>query len=151
MSRRAMGGDTDIGMMAGHVIRRLHQHSVQVFAAHARAAGVDLTPVQFAALDAVRAEPGLDQASIAAAIAYDRATIGGVIDRLQAKGLLSRKVSATDRRARVIQLTPAGEALLQRFRPVVEGAQDEILGALDGQERQAFLALARQALGLDGQ
>ncbi|MBN7783871.1 MarR family transcriptional regulator [Ponticoccus gilvus] len=145
-----MGGDTDIGMMAGHVIRRLHQHSVQVFAAHARAAGVDLTPVQFAALEAVRTEPGLDQARIAAAIAYDRATIGGVIDRLEAKGLLSRKVSATDRRARVVHLTEQGEALLQGFRPVVEAAQAEILGPLDAAERQVFLALARRALGLVG-
>lgn len=142
--------DTRIGMMAGHVIRRLHQQSVQVFAAHARAAGVDLTPVQFAALEAVRTEPGLDQARIAAAIAYDRATIGGVIDRLEAKGLLSRKVSEADRRARVVHLTEEGEALLQGFRPVVEAAQAEILGPLDVAERQAFLALARRALGLGG-
>lgn len=151
MSRRTMAEDTRIEMMAGHVIRRLHQQSVQVFLAQARAAGVDLTPVQFAALEAVRAEPGLDQARIAAAIAYDRATIGGVIDRLQAKGYLSRCISQSDRRARVVHLTAEGEALLQRFRPVVEGAQAEILGTLNAEERAAFLVLARRALGLDGE
>ncbi|WP_023851362.1 MarR family winged helix-turn-helix transcriptional regulator [Ponticoccus alexandrii] len=78
-----------------------------------------------------------------------RATIGGVSDRLETKGLLSRKVSANDCRARVVHLTEEGEAPLQGFRPVVEAAQAEILGALYVEERQAFLTLAGRALGLE--
>ena len=41
--------------MAGHLIRRLHQQSTQVFVQRTQAAGFDLTPVQFAALDAIPA------------------------------------------------------------------------------------------------
>lgn len=134
--------------MAGHLIRRLHQQSTQVFQAQTQAAGFDLTSVQFAALDAIAQQPGIDQASLAATISFDRATIGGVIDRLELKGLVQRVVSAQDRRARQLHLTPEGEHLLAASRPVVEAAQGEILAPLSKAERKAFLALARKALGL---
>jgi DNA-binding MarR family transcriptional regulator len=135
--------------MAGHLIRRLHQQSAQVFQARTQAAGFDLTSVQFAALDAIAQQPGIDQASLAATISFDRATIGGVIDRLERKGLVQRRVSAQDRRARLLHLTPAGRQLLLASRPVVEALQDEILAPLTRAERAAFLALAHKALGLD--
>lgn len=141
-----MGDTMVIATMAGHLVRRLQQTAVQVFQARARAEGVDLTPVQFAALDAIRANPGIDQAGIAARIAYDRATIGGVVDRLQQKGLIARRVSGRDRRAREIELTAQGAALYDRFLPVVRDLQDEILQELTADERRVFLALARKAL-----
>ena len=134
--------------MAGHLIRRLHQQSTQVFLARTQAAGFELTSVQFAALDAVAQQPGVDQASLASTISFDRATIGGVIDRLELKGLVQRVVSAQDRRARLLHLTPEGKRLLAASRPVVEALQAEILAPLSAAERAAFLALAQKALGL---
>ena len=95
-------------------------------------------------------QPGVDQASLAATISFDRATIGGVIDRLEQKQLVQRLVSAQDRRARQLHLTPAGKRLLAACRPVVEALQADILAPLSAAERTAFLALAQKALGLDG-
>ena len=135
--------------MAGHLIRRLHQQSTQVFQAQTQAAGIELTSVQFAALDAIEQQPDIDQASLAATIGFDRATIGGVIDRLEQKGLVRRVVSVQDRRARRLHLTPDGEQLLVACRPVVEALQADILAALSRAERAAFIALASKALGLD--
>jgi DNA-binding MarR family transcriptional regulator len=135
--------------MAGHLIRRLHQQSTQVFQTKAQAAGFDMTSVQFAALDAIAEQPGIDQASLAATISFDRATIGGVIDRLESKGLVQREVSESDRRARLLSLTKDGEKLLAASRPMVEALQTEILGALSRAERKVFLTLAHKALGLD--
>jgi DNA-binding MarR family transcriptional regulator len=134
--------------MVGHLIRRLHQQSTQIFQAQTQVAGFDLTSVQFAALDAIAQQPGVDQAGLAATISFDRATIGGVIDRLEQKGLLQREVSLQDRRARQLQLTPEGERLLASVRPVVEALQADILAPLSRKERAAFMALARKALGL---
>lgn len=134
--------------MAGHLIRRLHQQSTQIFQAQAQAAGFDLTSVQFAALDAIAAQPGIDQASLAATISFDRATIGGVIDRLESKGLVQRVVGEHDRRARQLHLTAAGDGLLSACRPVVEALQDDIMAPLSPRERAAFLALARKTLRL---
>lgn len=134
--------------MAGHLIRRLHQQSTQIFLARTQAAGFELTSVQFAALDAIAQLPGLDQASLAATICFDRATIGGVIDRLERKGLVQRVVSPQDRRARLLHLTPEGEQLRSASRPVVEALQADILAPLSPEERLAFVALAHKALGL---
>lgn len=135
--------------MAGHLIRRLHQQSTQVFQARTQAAGFDLTPVQFAVLDAVARQPGIDQAGLAATIAFDRATIGGVIERLEHKGLVRRVVSAQDRRARQLHLTPKGRRLLVASRPVVQALQADVLAPLSPAERAAFLRLAHKALGLE--
>ena len=135
--------------MAGHLIRRLHQQSTQTFQAGMQAIGVDMTSVQFAALDAIVQQPGIDQAGLAATISFDRATIGGVVDRLEAKGLVQRAVSPDDRRARLLQATPAGVAVLAAVRPAVEALQAQILAPLTDAERATFAALARKALGLD--
>jgi DNA-binding MarR family transcriptional regulator len=132
--------------MAGHLIRRLNQISGQVFQQRTEAAGFDLTPVQFAAMQVLQATPGIDQAQLAAAIAYDRATIGGVVQRLEKRGYVERIVSATDRRAREVSLTPAGQAVLEDALPIVEALQNDILPGLTEAERQQFLALAQKVV-----
>ncbi len=76
--------------LLGHLIRRLHQISVSAFAAEADAAGVELSPVQFAALNMLREHSYIDQATLAGLIAYDRVTLGGVVNRLEARGMSSR-------------------------------------------------------------
>lgn len=139
----------DMSEMAGHLIRRLQQQSTQVFLAQTQAAGLELTSVQFAALDTIAGQPGIDQATLAATISFDRATIGGVIDRLEQKGLVQRVVNEQDRRARQLHLTPEGTQLLAASRPVVEALQAEILAPLTDTERATFLALAHKALGQD--
>lgn len=132
--------------MAGHLIRRLHQLSTQVFVQRTQAAGFDLTPIQFAALDAIHHQPGTDQARIAEMIAYDRATIGGVMDRLEQKGWLLRVVSERDRRARELSLTTEGERVRSALLPIVQDLQDDILQSLSGEDRACFLKLARQVV-----
>ena len=134
--------------MAGHAIRRLHQISTQTFARHMQAAGIDLTSVQFAAMDAIATHPGTDQAGIATLIAYDRATIGGVIDRLVQKGYVSRSIARHDRRARELVLTESGTNTLKQVLPVVTALQDDILAGLSPKERDTFTALATKAVRL---
>ena len=135
----------DLYQMPGHLIRRLNQISVSVFAEAMRRAGHDLTPVQFAALSALARHPGVDQATLAGLVAYDRVTLGGVVDRLEAKGLVARDVSARDRRARELRLTAEGRDLLARAEPVVRALQDDILAGLSPAERSEFLRLLQKA------
>ncbi|WP_417686296.1 MarR family winged helix-turn-helix transcriptional regulator [Roseibium sp.] len=135
----------EIQGMAGHLIRRLNQISVSIFADRMAAAGHDITSVQFAALSAVNAMPGVDQATLAGQIAYDRATIGGVVDRLVQKGLIDRRVSPSDRRARQLRLTEAGMQLVDEITPIVWALQSDILGGLSEEETQQMLTLLRKA------
>ena len=133
---------TIIYTMPGHLIRRLQQISVSVFAEQMKAAGSDLTSPQFAALAMLRDHPGIDQATLAGLIAYDRPTIGGVVDRLVAKGFVARTTNPEDRRAKVLTLTPEGDAALTRLIPVVEACQDAILPGLTNSEKAEFIRLA---------
>ena len=82
---------SDAQRHAGHLARRFQQIAVAVFLAEVDEAGFDLTPVQYAALATITADPALDQVTLAGLIAYDRTTITGVIDRLVQKGLAERR------------------------------------------------------------
>lgn len=134
-----------IHSMPGHLIRRLHQISQSVFHAHMQDRGIELTPVQFAALSVLAHHDGIDQATLAGLIAYDRVTIGGVVDRLEAKALVKREVSPKDRRARVLSLTDAGKALVDSAEASVIAVQDDMLCGLTPDERAQFIALAAKA------
>lgn len=138
---------SEIHRMAGHQIRRLNQISQALFRERLQAEGVELTPVQYAALATLAERPGLDQASLAAIIAYDKVTLGGVVDRLAAKGLVDRRPSPSDRRAKALSLTPAGASLLGRVRPVVWDLQGDILAGLTDEERACFLDLLARLTG----
>ena len=132
--------------MAGHLIRRLHQQSTLVFVQQTQAAGFDVTAVQFAALDAIQSHPGVDQARVAEMIAYDRATIGGVVDRLEQKGWIRRVVKERDRRARELSLTGEGERVWTALLPIVRDLQAQILEPLSSADRASFLRLIRLAV-----
>jgi MarR family transcriptional regulator, temperature-dependent positive regulator of motility len=136
--------------MAGHLIRRLHQLSTQVFAKRMQDIRFDLTSVQFAALEAIVTHPGIDQAGVAALIGYDRATIGGVIDRLEQKGFVERNVSVRDRRAREVRATEAGVRTFEAILPIVSALQDDILARLSASERSILMMLVSKAVAGDG-
>lgn len=134
----------DLYSMAGHLIRRLNQISVSVFADRMKEAGIDLTQVQFGALLALSGNPDIDQATLAGLIAHDRVTMGAVLDRLQNKGLIERRTSPRDRRAKVLKLTAKGTALLERVTPIVWALQTDILAGLDETERAEMLRLMQK-------
>ncbi|MFD2180715.1 MarR family winged helix-turn-helix transcriptional regulator [Rhodoplanes azumiensis] len=132
--------------MPGHLARRFQQIAVACFVAEVEKAGFDLTPVQYAALAALDAHPGTDQIGLAGLIAYDRTTIGGVVDRLVQKGLTVREESPTDRRARVLTLTPAGKKTLRAIGPAVAAAQRTMLRGLTAQEGRDLVRLLQKAV-----
>lgn len=127
----------DLSGKPGHLIRRLQQIAVAIFmeecAAH------DITPVQYAALVAIRDNPGFDATRIAAQIAFDRATLGNVLERLEAKGMIARRASATDKRVKQLKLTAKGSTLLRDVEPAVARAQDRIVAPLSPPERERLL------------
>ena len=132
--------------MPGHLIRRLSQHSSQIFNARMTALGYDLTSVQFAALQVISEKPGIDQAGLAAQIAYDRATIGGVVLRLVKKEFVKREVDSSDRRARNLWLTPVGSDIVSRVCPIVQELQSDILFPLTQDERNRFIEMVNKVI-----
>jgi MarR family transcriptional regulator, lower aerobic nicotinate degradation pathway regulator len=133
----------------GYLFRRMQQIAVAIFVEECRA--YDLTPVQYAALVAIRTHPGIDATRLSAVIAFDRSTLGNVIERLEAKQLIERKPSREDRRVKLLNLTRAGAALLRDIMPSVDRAQARMLQPLKPADRKTLMALLAQLVDLNNE
>src|SRR6202161_396229 len=112
----------------GYLFRRMQQIAVAIFVEECRAH--DLTPVQYAALVAIHTHPGIDATRLSAVIAFDRSTLGSVIERLEAKDYVERKAAPEDKRVKLLYLTKAGMNLLRDIMPSVDRVQARILQPL---------------------
>jgi MarR family transcriptional regulator for hemolysin len=84
------------------------------------------------------------QTELARMVGLDKTTMVVTLDELEAAGLAERRPSPTDRRARVIAVTEAGERKVREAEAIAEGTNEDILGALEPDERDAFMgALTR--------
>lgn len=131
----------------GHLIRRCQQIAVAIFMDETRS--FDLTPVQYAALAAVHAQPGVDQTRLVELIALDRSTIGKVVERLEAKGLIARRAGTSDKRSKHLYPTPRGDVMLAGISDAVARAQTRILAPLAPAERRRFMAMLARLVDLN--
>jgi DNA-binding MarR family transcriptional regulator len=129
----------DVLTKPGHLFRRMQQIAVAIFIDEC--ASFDLTPVQFSALVAIREHRDVDATRLSALIAFDRSTLGDVIERLEAKGLVLRRQSREDRRTKVLRLSATARKLLREVMPAVDRAQDRMLGPLEPDERRRLMHL----------
>lgn len=120
----------------GFLIRRLHQLSVAVFMKET--AAFDITPVQYSVLAVVADAAGIDQVSAAQTVGIDRTTIVGVVTRLERKGLLERRASLIDKRARELFATDEGCALLQGVDEAVARTNARLTGPFSSSEAGFF-------------
>lgn len=132
----------DLAAAPGHLIRRAHQISVALFNAHLAAA--DVTPVQFAILNALQDTPGVDQITLAKRVAFDPATSGSVIGRLESKGWVARRADEVDRRRKLLVLTSEGEKALTGMHAAVAVVQAEILSPLAPPAQAQLMQLLNQ-------
>lgn len=123
----------------GHLIRRAHQVAVALFMEET--AAFDVTPVQFAILNALMDAPGIDQVSLAARVALDAATSGSVIVRLESKGWVRREPDTADRRRRLLWVTDEGVRVATGMQQAVEQAQHRITQPLSTDEQAQLMAL----------
>jgi DNA-binding MarR family transcriptional regulator len=133
----------------GYLFRRMQQIAVAIFIEECRA--YDLTPVQFAALVAIHTHPGIDATRLSAVIAFDRSTLGNVIERLETKAYIERKSSREDKRVKLLYLTKPGAALLGDIMPAVDRAQARLLEPLKPADRQTLMALLTQLVDLNNE
>jgi len=134
-----MAKSFDFRHAPGHLIRRAHQVAVAIFMEET--ADFDVTPVQFAILNALLEDPGEDQVTLARKVAFDAATFGSVITRLEGRGWVQREPDAGDRRRKLLWVTPQGAEVAQKMKRSVGKVQQRILQPLDGAEREQLLAL----------
>jgi DNA-binding MarR family transcriptional regulator len=108
-----------------------------------------LRPRHLIALTVLRANGGIaGQQELAAALQIDRTNLVGLLNELEAEGLILRRRAAEDRRRHIVELTTAGGERLADAEAAIGAAEDEILGALtDRQREQLFQLLQKAAAG----
>ena len=139
----------DLHSKPGHLIRRAQQIAVAIFMEEC--AGFDLTPVQYAALVAIRENPGIDATRLSALIAFDRSTLGVVLERLEARKLVKRYSSPDDKRIKLLKVSIAGSALVKRAEAAVVRAQEQILAPLRASDRNTLMELLGQLVDLNNE
>jgi DNA-binding MarR family transcriptional regulator len=125
----------------GHLFRRGEQICVS---AYYDALGTAITPMQYGALRMVHEHPGLDQVTLARALALDTSTTAEIATRLERKGLLRRELLIVKRRQRLLYLTEEGASVLVGVVRAVNQLRGELLSRLEPDEREDLMRLLRR-------
>jgi DNA-binding MarR family transcriptional regulator len=111
----------------------------------ALAAELELSPAQCHLLNLIEPDRPVPMGELASALSCDASNVTGLVDRMEAKGLLERAPSAQDRRVKVLSLTPLGArmraALLERMT-----SSPPTLGRLSAADQRALARILRRLL-----
>ncbi len=132
-------GTPVFAVQTDHLLRRGHQIAVGLFLE--TCAPHDLTPLQYLLLCLLAHEGPQDQVTLGGAAALDRTTVAVVLRNLEQRGLVQRKVSPRDRRAKIVTLTRAGAKLEAAARPAAELARSRLVDPLTEAERADLVRL----------
>jgi len=128
----------------GHLARRFHQVCLGIVTESLSEEG--LSQLQFACLFVIHDMPGIDQRSLAETLGIAPFNAGQLATELAALGLVDRRTNGTDRRARVLRLTPSGQSLMQKLRPRNLAANRRILAVLTPEEKQTLMDLLARVI-----
>lgn len=141
--------DLDLTGLTHLVGYHLRLAQISVFRDFAEATrGFDISPGWAGLLTLIKHNPGLTQSRLAQAIGIDRSTLVNSLDRLEARQLVRRQASPSDKRANVLQLTPAGEELLASITPRIAAHEARIKACLGEENVPQFLRLLAHLGGL---
>jgi DNA-binding MarR family transcriptional regulator len=126
----------------GYWLRRAYQRHMAIFATVM--SDLDLTSIQFSSLVKLRDMKAVTQTELGRLIGIDKATISGVVSRLEKRGLLQFRLDPLDRRSRIIALTAAGETLLSQALQRIEQVGEDTLAPINDAERAALRETLRK-------
>jgi DNA-binding MarR family transcriptional regulator len=128
----------DLMQHPGHLLRRAVQVMNLLWDAEV---SHTITSPQFAALNALYAEPDLDQRTLGQRISLDRSTMAEVVSRLSTRGLIRTARDSRDGRRKTITLTTRGLHAVQHLIPRTHAMTDRLVGPLDARQRAELLQL----------
>ncbi|MEG8220508.1 MarR family winged helix-turn-helix transcriptional regulator [Sphingomonas sp. HH69] len=139
--------DFDLPGAPGHLLRRNHQRSYEIFNRHV---GDDVTRQQIALLIALAKLPGASQRDLVDATGIDKSTLKEMLGRMVARKWVERRRDPKDSRAWTLKLAEEGMSLLKERMAQVVTAQAEILAPLAPEDQRKFLRYLRILIGFDG-
>ena len=141
-TRRKPARDIQLDMLPGLIGYQLRLAQLAVFGDFAaELKEFDVSPGRFGVLVLISANPGMTQSLLASATQLDRSTMVAVIDQLEARGLVERRASPTDRRSNALVLTAAGEKLLKQLKRRIKQHEARIAAAMTPAETATLVDL----------
>ncbi|EYT82879.1 MarR family winged helix-turn-helix transcriptional regulator [Streptomyces andamanensis] len=131
----------DLTTHPGHLARRLQQAHYLLWNTMV---SEEITSPQFAVLNALVAEPGLDQRTVGERVGLDRSTIAEVVSRLERRGLLGKVRDPGDGRRFLLRPTAEGERTHRRLTVRTARMNQVFLGPLSPAEQTQFFDLIRR-------
>ncbi|WP_275467037.1 MarR family winged helix-turn-helix transcriptional regulator [Streptomyces noursei] len=128
----------DLSTHPGHLARRLQQAHTLLWTT---IVSEDVTSPQFAVLNTLVDEDGLDQRTVGERVGLDRSTIAEVVRRLVARELIEKTRDAEDARRSVLRLTAQGSRLHHKLAGRTARMNQIFLAPLDLEEQDVFLEL----------
>lgn len=108
--------DADLDGLTDHLGYLIRRAQLWIFEDFTRTlAAVDIGPAQYSVLTVINANPGLTQMAVSHALGIERARLVYLLDGLEARQLVKRRASATDRRSHALHLTPEGRSAFMRI------------------------------------
>jgi DNA-binding MarR family transcriptional regulator len=108
----------------------------------------DLTPVQAHVLRTVTSSAPMPMSTLANFLSCDASNVTGLIDRMEARGLVERRSAEHDRRIKMLLLTKEGEELRDRLMARL-AEPPTFITALSGEELRILKELMRRALSTE--
>lgn len=135
--------DNDILILLHDVARTMRVRFDQ------RARSKGMTRAQWIILARVDKAPGLSQNEMASILEVEPISVGRLIDRLEARGLVERRADPADRRVRRLHLTPLAKPYLDDIAAQRELMSREVLDGIDHDARERLVeALLRMKSNL---
>lgn len=128
--------------LLGYRVRRAHGAMHRDFVASL--SSLTLTQKQAATLWLINSNVGVSQATLAGSLGMDRATMMSVVDRLEERGLVIRRRSATDRRRQELHLTPLGQSTLKKAKAKIAEHERRFTSRLKPAELETLLSLLQR-------
>ena len=128
----------------------------QAFDRSVQNAGLQLTSGEIRALAHASRCDGARQAKLAQVMGVEPMTLSAYLDRLEARGLITRTCDPTDRRAKTIKVTPAAADVFDQVRPLAIALYDQMVEGLGRDESEimtralAHIRINLVGLGADG-
>lgn len=126
----------------GYLLVRVGKHAQRLFSAAVEPLG--LRPAHCDVLLLLLERGALAQVDIAGTLSIERAHLVGLLDQLEARGLVRREADPHDRRRHAVRLTEGGEAISATVSARAAEVQGELLRELDVAERAAFYGFLRR-------
>jgi DNA-binding MarR family transcriptional regulator len=125
-----------------YLIRRMQMISTSIIAEAFD--GEDMSLSQWAVLTIIDNHPDIDQSRLAETVSIDRVNTGRLVDALEAKDLIERRLDDSDRRVWRLRCTRRGLDTRKRLLPRAIGSQDRLLACLRPRDREVLIDLMSQ-------